>query len=151
MFRLISYIHIYMVTTMIRIFILIFFSFSSVVFAKDTVTQSSKIDLLETQNLEAKQVTFGSEFIFSDWHIFELTPEFQSKFGLSFSSKGLIILGSAIITSRLGVRRDDLLYETNGKLVDKIKGEISSISCIKSSGGITVIRSGGRFSLRFRL
>ena len=73
------------------------------------IRQSSRIDLVEIPNLEAKQVTLGSEFIFSDLHISELTPEFQSKFGLSFSSKGVIVLDPARIASRLGVR-SCLLY-----------------------------------------
>ena len=115
------------------------------------IMQSSRIDLVEIPNLEAKQVTLGSEFIFSDLHISELTPEFQSKFGLSFSSKGVIVLDPARIASRLGVRRGDLLHEINEKPVETIEEAISAISSIKSSGSITIIRSGRRISLRFRL
>jgi len=115
------------------------------------IMQSSKIDLVEIPNVEAKQVTLGPEFIFADLHISELTPEFQSKFGLSFSSKGLIVLDPARIASRLGMRRGDLLHEINGKLVNTIEGAISAISSIKSTGSITIIRSGKRVSLRFRL
>ena len=115
------------------------------------ILKSSKIDLVEMPNWEAKQVTLGPEFIFMDLHISELTPEFQSKFGLSFSSKGLIVLDPGRITSRLGLRRGDLLREINGKPVDTIEDAISAISSIKSSGSITIIRSGRRVSLRFRL
>ena len=115
------------------------------------ILKSSKIDLVEMPNWEAKQVTIGPEFIFMDLHISELTPEFQSKFGLSFSSDGLIVLDPGRIASRLGLRRGDLLREVNGKPVDTIQDAIFAISSIKSSGSITVIRSGRRVSLRFRL
>ena len=102
-------------------------------------------------NWEAKQIILGPEFIFMDLHISELTPEFQSKFGLSFSSDGLIVLDPGRIASRLGFRRGDLLGEVNGKPVDTIQDAISAISSIKSGGSITIIRSGRRVSLRFRL
>ena len=115
------------------------------------ILKSSKIDLVEMQNWEAKQVTLGPEFIFLDLHISELTPEFQSKFGLSFSSDGLIVLDPGRIASRLGLRRGDLLREVNRKPVATIEDAISAISFIKSSGSITIIRSGRRVSLRFRL
>ena len=115
------------------------------------ILKSSKIDLVEMPNWEAKQVTLGPEFIFMDLHISELTPEFQSKFGLSFSSDGLIVLDPGRIASRLGLRRGDLLGEVNGKPVDTIEDAISAISSIKSNGSITIIRSGRRVSLRFRL
>jgi len=115
------------------------------------ILKSSKIDLVEMPNWEAKQVTLGPEFIFMDLHISELTPEFQSKFGLSFSSDGLIVLDPGRIASRLGLRRGDLLREINGKPVGKIEDAISAIGSIKSSGSITIIRSGRRVSLRFRL
>ena len=115
------------------------------------ILKSSKIDLVEMPNWEAKQVTLGPEFIFMDLHISELTPEFQSKFGLSFSSDGLIVLDPGRIASRLGLRRGDLLGEVNGKPVDTIQDAISAISSIKSGGSITIIRSGRRVSLRFRL
>ena len=115
------------------------------------ILKSSKIDLVEMPNWEAKQITLGPEFIFMDLHISELTPEFQSKFGLSFSSDGLIVLDPGRIASRLGLRRGDLLGEVNGKPVDTIEDAISAISSIKSSGSITIIRSGRRVSLRFRL
>ena len=115
------------------------------------ILKSSKIDLVEMPNWEAKQVTLGPEFIFIDLHISELTPEFQSKFGLSFSSDGLIVLDPGRIASRLGLRRGDLLREVNRKPVDTIEDAISAISFIKSSGSITIIRSGRRVSLRFRL
>ena len=115
------------------------------------ILKSSKIDLVEMPNWEAKQITLGPEFIFMDLHISELTPEFQSKFGLSFSSDGLIVLDPGRIASRLGLRRGDLLREVNGKPVDTIQDAISAISSIKSSGSITIIRSGRRVSLRFRL
>ena len=115
------------------------------------ILKSSKIDLVEMPNWEAKQVTLGPEFIFIDLHISELTPEFQSKFELSFSSDGLIILDPGRIASRLGLRRGDLLREVNRKPVGTIEDAISAISSIKSSGSITIIRSGRRVSLRFRL
>ena len=115
------------------------------------ILKSSKIDLVKMPNWEAKQVTLGPEFIFMDLHISELTPEFQSKFGLSFSSDGLIVLDPGRIASRLGLRRGDLLREVNRKPVDTIEDAISAISSIKSSGSITIIRSGRRVSLRFRL
>ena len=115
------------------------------------ILKSSKIDLVEMPNWEAKQITLGPEFIFMDLHISELTPEFQSKFGLSFSSDGLIVLDPGRIASRLGLRRGDLLREVNRKPVDTIEDAISAISFIKSSGSITIIRSGRRVSLRFRL
>ena len=115
------------------------------------ILKSSKIDLVEMPNWEAKQVTLGPEFIFMDLHISELTPEFQSKFGLSFSSDGLIVLDPGRIASRLGLRRGDLLREVNRKPVGTIEDAISAISSIKSSGNITIIRSGRRVSLRFRL
>ncbi len=118
--------------------------------SKGTI-KSSKIDLVEMPNLKAKQVTLGSEFIFLDLRISELTPEFQSKFGLSFSSTGLIILDPGRIASRLGLRRGDLLREINGKSVDTIEDATAAISSIESSGSITIIRSGRRVSLRFRL
>ena len=115
------------------------------------ILKSSKIDLVEMPNWEAKQITLGPEFIFMDLHISELTPEFQSKFGLSFSSDGLIVLDPGRIASRLGLRRGDLLREVNRKPVGTIADAISAISSIKSSGNITIIRSGRRVSLRFRL
>ena len=115
------------------------------------ILKSSKIDLVEMPNWEAKQVTLGPEFIFMDLYISELTPEFQSKFGLSFSSDGLIVLDPGRIASRLGLRRGDLLREVNRKPVGTIEDAISVISSIKSSGSITIIRSGRRVSLRFRL
>ena len=118
--------------------------------SKGTI-KSSKIDLVEIPNLKGKQVTLGPEFIFSDLRISELTPEFQSKFGLSFSSTGLIVLDPGRIASRLGLRRGDLLREINGKSVDTIEDVTSAISSIQSSGSITIIRSGRRVSLRFRL
>ena len=113
--------------------------------------KSSKIDLVEIPNLKGKQVTLGPEFIFLDLRISELTPEFQSKFGLSFSSTGLIVLDPGRIASRLGLRRGDLLREINGKSVDTIEDVTSAISSIQSSGSITIIRSGRQVSLRFRL
>ena len=115
------------------------------------ILKSSKIDLVEMPNWEARQFTLGPEFIFMDLHISELTPEFQAKFGLSFSSDGLIVLDPGRIASRLGLRRGDLLREVNRKPVGTIEDAISAISSIKSSGSITIIRSGRRVSLRFRL
>ena len=115
------------------------------------ILKSSKIDLVEMPNWEAKQVILGPKFIFMDLRISELTPEFQSKFGLSFSSTGLIVLDPGRIASRLGLRRGDLLREINGKSVDTIEDVTSAISSIENSGSITIIRSGRRVSLRFRL
>ena len=115
------------------------------------ITKSSKIDLVEIPHLRVKEVTLGSEFIFMDLRISELTPEFQSRFGLSFSSTGLIVLDPGRIASRLGLRRGDLLREINGKSVDTIEDVTSAISSIENSGSITIIRSGRRVSLRFRL
>jgi len=106
--------------------------------------------LVEMPDMEVKEFILGSEFIFKDLHISELTPEFQSKFGLSFSSKGLIILDPGRMASRLGLRRGDLLREVNGKSVNSIEGAISAISAVKTNGTITIIRSGRRVSLRFR-
>ena len=102
-------------------------------------------------NRKAKQVTLGPEFIFMDLNISELTPEFQSKFGLSFSSKGLVVLDPGRIAGRLGLRSGDLLQEINGKTVETIEEVISSIDAIKGNGSITINRSGRRISLRFRL
>ena len=115
------------------------------------ILKSSKIDLIEMPHWKADQVTLGPDFIFMDLNISELTPEFQSKFGLSFSSEGLIVLDPGQIASRLGLRRGDLLREVNGKPVGTIEDAISAISSIKRSGSITIIRSGRRVSLRFRL
>ena len=115
------------------------------------ITKVSKIDLVEMPNLKGKELTLGPEYIFLDLRISELTPEFQSKFGLSFSSTGLIVLDPGRIASRLGLRRGDLLREINGKSVDTIEDVTSAISSIESSGSITIIRSGRRVSLRFRL
>ena len=115
------------------------------------IIKSSKIELVEIPNLKAKQVTLGPEFIFMDLQISELTPELQSKFGLSFSSKGLIVLDPGRIASRLSLRKGDLLREINRKPVNTIEDAVSAISSIKSSGSITIIRSGRRVSLRFRL
>jgi len=115
------------------------------------ILKSSKIDLVEMPNWEARQVTLGPEFIFMDLHISELTPEFQSKFGLPFSSKGLIVLDTGRIAGRLGLRSGDLLQEINGKPVETIEEAISAIGSIKSNGSITINRSGRRIALRFRL
>ena len=102
-------------------------------------------------NSNVKDIVLSPKLIFPELHISELTPEFQSIFGLSFSSDGLIVLDPGRIASRLGLRRGDLLGEVNGKPVDTIQDAISAISSIKSGGSITIIRSGGRVSLRFRL
>ncbi len=115
------------------------------------IIKSSKIDLIEIPNFKAKEVILGPEFIFIDLRISEVTPEFQSKFGLSFSSTGLIVLDPGRIASRLGLRRGDLLREINGKSVDTIEDVTSAISSIHSTGSITIIRSGRQVSLRFRL
>ena len=105
--------------------------------------------MVEIPNVDARQVTLGPEFIFRDLQISELTPELQSRFGLSFSSKGLIVLDPGRIASRLSLRKGDVLREINRKPVDTIEDAVSAISSIKSSGSITIIRSGRRVSLRF--
>ena len=115
------------------------------------IMKSSKIDLVEMPNVEAEQVTLGPKFIFLDLHISELTPEFQSKFGLSFSSKGLVVLDPGRIAGRLGLRSGDLLQEINGKSVETVDEAMSSIGSLKGTGSITIRRSGRRISLRFRL
>ncbi len=119
-------------------------------FSKGTI-KSLKIDLVEMPNVKAEQVTLGPKFIFLDLHISELTPEFQSKFGLSFSSKGLVVLDPGRIAGRLGLRSGDLLQEINGKSVETVDEAMSSIGSLKGTGSITIRRSGRRISLRFRL
>ena len=116
-----------------------------------SIIKSLKIDLVEMPNVKAEQVTLGPKFIFLDLHISELTPEFQSKFGLSFSSKGLVVLDPGRIAGRLGLRSGDLLQEINGKSVETIDEAMSSIGSLKGTGSITIRRSGRRISLRFRL
>ena len=116
-----------------------------------SIIKSLKIDLVEMPNVKAEQVTLGPKFIFLDLHISELTPEFQSKFGLSFSSKGLVVLDPGRIAGRLGLRSGDLLQEINGKSVETVDEAISSIGSLKGTGSITIRRSGRRISLRFRL
>ena len=115
------------------------------------IIKSVQIDLVEMPNIEAEQVILGPKFIFLDLHISELTPEFQSKFGLSFSSKGLVVLDPGRIAGRLGLRSGDLLQEINGKSVETIDEAMSSIGSLKGTGSITIRRSGRRISLRFRL
>ena len=115
------------------------------------IIKSLKIDLVEMPNVKAEQVTLGPKFIFLDLHISELTPEFQSKFGLSFSSKGLVVLDPGRIAGRLGLRSGDLLQEINGKSVETVDEAMSSIGSLKGTGSITIRRSGRRISLRFRL
>ena len=115
------------------------------------IIKSVQIDLVEMPNIEAEQVILGPKFIFLDLHISELTPEFQSKFGLSFSSKGLVVLDPGRIAGRLGLRSGDLLQEINGKSVETIDEAMSSIGSLKGTGSITIGRSGRRISLRFRL
>ena len=116
-----------------------------------SIIKSLKIDLVEMPNVKAEQVTLGPKFIFLDLHISELTPEFQSKFGLSFSSKGLVVLDPGRIAGRLGLRSGDLLQEINGKSVETVDEAMSSIGSLKGTGSITIRRSGRRISLRFRL
>ena len=116
-----------------------------------SIIKSLKIDLVEMPNVKAEQVTLGPKFIFLDLHISELTPEFQSKFGLSFSSKGLVVLDPGRIAGRLGLRSGDLLQEVNGKSVETVDEAMSSIGSLKGTGSITIRRSGRRISLRFRL
>ena len=116
-----------------------------------SIIKSLKIDLVEMPNVKAEQVTLGPKFIFLDLHISELTPEFQSKFGLSFSSKGLVVLDPGRVAGRLGLRRGDLLQEINGKSVETVDEAMSSIGSLKGTGSITIRRSGRRISLRFRL
>ena len=115
------------------------------------IIKSVQIDLVEMPNVEAEQVILGPKFIFLDLHISELTPEFQSKFGLSFSSKGLVVLDPGRIAGRLGLRSGDLLQEINGKSVETVDEAMSSIGSLKGTGSITIRRSGRRISLRFRL
>ena len=116
-----------------------------------SVNKSVQIGLVEMPNVEAEQVILGPKFIFLDLHISELTPEFQSKFGLSFSSKGLVVLDPGRIAGRLGLRSGDLLQEINGKSVETVDEAMSSIGSLKGTGSITIRRSGRRISLRFRL
>ena len=116
-----------------------------------SIIKSLKIDLVEMPNVKAEQVTLGPKFIFLDLHISELTPEFQSKFGLPFSSKGLVVLDPGRIAGRLGLRSGDLLQEINGKSVETVDEAMSSIGSLKGTGSITIGRSGRRISLRFRL
>ena len=115
------------------------------------IIKSVQIDLVEMPNIEAEQVILCPKFIFLDLHISELTPEFQSKFGLSFSSKGLVVLDPGRIAGRLGLRSGDLLQEINGKSVETVDEAMSSIGSLKGTGSITIRRSGRRISLRFRL
>ena len=115
------------------------------------ITRTKKVDLVEMPNSNAEDIVLGQKFIFSGLHVSELTPEFQSKFGLSFSSKGLIVLDPGRIAVRLGLRSGDLLQEINGKSVKTIEEVISAIGSIKSNGSITISRSGRRIALRFRL
>ena len=120
-------------------------------YLSQSIIKSVQIDLVEMPNVKAEQVTLGPKFIFLDLHISELTPEFQSKFGLSFSSKGLVVLDPGRIAGRLGLRSGDLLQEINGKSVETVDEAMSSIGSLKGTGSITIRRSGRRISLRFRL
>ena len=120
-------------------------------YLSQSIIKSVQIDLVEMPNVEAEQVILGPKFIFLDLHISELTPEFQSKFGLSFSSKGLVVLDPGRIAGRLGLRSGDLLQEINGKSVETVDEAMSSIGSLKGTGSITIRRSGRRISLRFRL
>ena len=115
------------------------------------ITRTKKVDLVEMPNSNVEDIVLGPKFIFPGLHVTELTPEFQSKFGLSFSSKGLIVLDPGRIAVRLGLRSGDLLQEINGKSVETIEDAISAIGSIKSNGSITISRSGRRIALRFRL
>ena len=115
------------------------------------ITRTKKVDLVEMPNSNVEDIVLGPKFIFPGLHVSELTPEFQSKFGLSFSSKGLIVLDPGRIAVRLGLRSGDLLQEINGKSVETIEDAISAIGSIKSNGSITISRSGRRIALRFRL
>ena len=116
-----------------------------------SITRTKKVDLVEMPNSNVEDIVLGPKFIFPGLHVSELTPEFQSKFGLSFSSKGLIVLDPGRIAVRLGLRSGDLLQEINGKSVETIEDAISAIGSIKSNGSITISRSGRRIALRFRL
>ena len=115
------------------------------------ITRTKKVGLVEMPNSNVEDIVLGPKFIFPGLHVSELTPEFQSKFGLSFSSKGLIVLDPGRIAVRLGLRSGDLLQEINGKSVETIENAISAIGSIKSSGSITISSSGRRIALRFRL
>ena len=115
------------------------------------ITRTKKVDLVEMPNSNVEDIVLGPKFIFQGLHVSELTPEFQSKFGLSFSSKGLIVLDPGRIAVRLGLRSGDLLKEIDGKSVETVEDAISAIGSIKSNGSITISRSGRRIALRFRL
>ena len=115
------------------------------------ITRTKKVGLVEMPNSNVEDIVLGPKFIFPGLHVSELTPQFQSKFGLSFSSKGLIVLDPGRIAVRLGLRSGDLLQEINGKSVETIEDAISAIGSIKSNGSITISRSGRRIALRFRL
>ena len=115
------------------------------------ITRTKKVGLVEMPNSNVEDIVLGPKFIFPGLHVSELTPEFQSKFGLLFSSKGLIVLDPGRIAVRLGLRSGDLLQEINGKSVETIQEAISAIGSIKSNGSITISRSGRRIALRFRL
>ncbi len=115
------------------------------------LTRTKKLIWLKMPNSNVKDIVLGPKLIFPELHISELTPEFQSKFGLPFSSKGLIVLDTGRIVGRLGLRSGDLLQEINGKPVETIEEAISAIGSIKSNGSITINRSGRRIALRFRL
>lgn len=115
------------------------------------ITRTKKVGLVEMPNSNVDDIVLGPKFIFRGLHVSELTPEFQSKFGLSFSAKGLIVLDPGRIAVRLGLRSGDLLQEINGKTVETIEDAISAIGSIKSNGSITINRSGRRIALRFRL
>ena len=115
------------------------------------ITRTKKVGLVEMPNSNVEDIVLGPKFIFPGLHVTELTPEFQSKFGLSFSSKGLIVLDPGRIAVRLGLRSGDLLQEINGKSVETIEETISAIGSIKSNVSITISRSGRRIALRFRL
>ena len=115
------------------------------------ITRTKKVGLVEMPNSNVEDIVLGPKFIFPGLHVSELTPEFQSKFGLPFSSKGLIVLDPGRIAVRLGLRSGDLLQEINGKSVETIEDAISAIGSIKSNGSITISRSGRRIALSFRL
>ena len=120
-------------------------------FLSKGLTRTKKVDLVDMPNSNVKDIILGTKLIFPELHISELTPEFQSKFGLPFSSKGLIVLDTGRIAGRLGLRSGDLLQEINGKPVETIEEAISAIGSIKNNGSITINRSGRRIALRFRL
>ena len=91
------------------------------------LTRTKKVDLVEMPNSNVKDIVLG-QIYFSRFTYLRIDPEFQSKFGLPFSSKGLIVLDTGRRVARLGLRSGDLLQEINGKSVETIEDAISAIA-----------------------